>query len=82
MDCLLDKEVAFLPSWAAKAQGKVRKGFCKMILSGSGNTFSFGHCLKRGRGGPCPNFLALFHYATVPYILTSISYYVILFGHF
>ena len=33
-------------------------------------------------GGGLPNFLALFHHVTVPYILTSISYYVILFGHF
>ena len=36
----------------------------------------------RGQGGPCPNLLALFNHVTVPYILTSISYFMILFGHF
>ena len=44
--------------------------------------FSFGHCPKRGGGDPCPNFLTLFFHLVVPYILTSISRYVILFGHF
>ena len=44
--------------------------------------FSFGHCPKRGGGDPCPNFLTLFFHHVVPYILTSISCYVILFGHF
>ena len=44
--------------------------------------FSFGHCPKRGGGDPCPNWLTLFFHHVVPYILTSISCYVILFGHF
>ena len=39
--------------------------------------FSFGHCPKRG-----PNFFTLFFHHVVPYILTSISCYVTLFGHF
>ena len=43
--------------------------------------FSFGHCPKRGEGDPCPNFLSFFP-PVVPYILTSISCYVILFGNF
>ena len=38
---------------------------------------------EKGWGGdPCPNFLTLFFHHVVPYILTSISCYVILFGHF
>ena len=37
---------------------------------------------RKGGGNPCPNLLTLFHHVTVPYILTSISCYVILFGHF
>ena len=41
-------------------------------------SISFGHCPKRMEGGPCPNFLLFFP----TYILTSISCYVILFGHF
>ena len=44
--------------------------------------FSFGNCIERGGGDPCPNFLTLFFHHVVPYILTSISCYVILFGHF
>ena len=37
---------------------------------------------EKGGGDPCPNFLTLFFHHVVPYILTSISCYVILFGHF
>ena len=45
--------------------------------------FSFGHCPKRGGGEtPARIFWPFFHHVTVPYILTSISCYVILFGHF
>ena len=45
-------------------------------------SISFGHCPKRMGGGSCPNFLLFFSHYVVPYILTSISCYVILFGHF
>ena len=38
--------------------------------------------LEKGGGGPGPNFLALLHHVSVPYIMTSMSYYIILFGHF
>ena len=45
--------------------------------------FSFGHCLKWGgeRETPARICWPFFHHV-VPYILTSISFYVILFGHF
>ena len=45
-------------------------------------SISFGHCPKRMGGGPSPIFLLFFSHYVVPYILTSISCYVILFGHF
>ena len=45
-------------------------------------SISFGHCPKRMGGTYLPEFFTLFSRYVVPYILTSISCYVILFGHF
>ena len=44
--------------------------------------FSFGHCPKRGGGRALPKFFDPFFHNVFPYILTSISCYLILFGHF
>ena len=65
-------------TWRCKSKSqrpKCSHGFRKFFLS-------FWHCPKRGRGDPCPNLLTLFSFFVVPYVKTSISCYVILFGHF
>ena len=55
----------------------VREDIC------SKKTFSFGHCPNVGGGGlPMPEFFGPFFHHVFPYILTSISCYLILFGHF
>ena len=77
--------VTTVASWTS-----LEKSFYLLLMSVSSlrealtkkKMFSFGHCPKRGGGDPCPNFLTLFFHHVVPYILTSISCYVILFGHF
>ena len=45
-------------------------------------TFSFGHCPNVGGGLPMLEFFGPFFHHVFPYILTSISCYLILLGHF
>ena len=47
------------------------------------NVFFWAMPEKGGRGGALPEFVGpFFRHVIAPFILTSISYYVILFGHF
>ena len=70
-------------SYILSKRKKVQREFyLREALLKKKNVFFWALPEKGGGGDPCPNFLTLFFHYVVPYILTSISCYVILFGHF
>ena len=70
---LLEFTIVFVPKIIKRGSLCIREHVLqqKCFLSG----------IAEKRGDPCPNFLPFFHHVTVPYILTSISCYLILLGH-
>ena len=71
---LLEFTIVFVPKIIKRGSLCIREHVLqqKCFLSG---------IAEKGGGDPCPNFLPFFHHVTVPYILTSISCYVIHFQH-
>ena len=68
--------------WINQALPIVSMDLIREDINGK-KTFSFGNCPNEGGWGlPMPEFFGPFFHHVFPYILTSISCYLILFGHF